>query len=94
MNYTLLDTENYFEQAEALHAVLTLWHGGQASKTYSLLCQSQFKLGMAWSESQVEEENSYFSQIEAWAEDNDDEKLETLMTEINHYLDTKGGLDI
>lgn len=87
MNYTLLDKENYFDQVEALHTVLTLWHEGQWSTKYRLLCQSQFKPGPMWSESQVEQENDFYSEIETWK--NDDKKLELLMTEINHYLENK-----
>jgi len=83
--YTLLDTENYFDQAEALHTVLTLWHEGQASKKYELLCRSQFKPAPSWSESRVEIENEFFPEIESWKDD--DSKLETLMNEIVQYLE-------
>lgn len=81
--YQLLDTENYFEQAEALHTVLTLWHEGQWSKKYELLCRSQFKPGHSWSESDVEENNEFYPIIEQYS-DND---LEILMNEIKIYLE-------
>lgn len=57
-----VNEENYFEVAEALHAVLTLWHDG--GRGYELLCRSEFRPGMGWSESTVEEENEYFAEIE------------------------------
>jgi hypothetical protein len=84
---TLLDKENYFDQAESLHTVLTLWHEGQWSTKYRLLCASQFKPGPMWNETQVELENQYFHEIESWRDD--DKKLEKLMNEINEYLESE-----
>jgi hypothetical protein len=60
-----VDQDNYFDVAEALHAWLSLNHEGQWSDTYRLLCRSQFKPGASWSESRVEAENPYFSEITA-----------------------------
>jgi|688.fasta_scaffold114122_6 hypothetical protein len=82
-----VDSDNYFDVAEALHAVLTLWHGGQYSETYALLCRSQFKPGMAWSESSVEEENPYFEEIEALAKENNTEELSRLMNDVDQVLE-------
>lgn len=87
--FTLLDTENYFDQAEALHAVLTLWHGGQHSETYVLLCKSQFRPGVSWTISGVERENPYFSEIEEWVKNGETEKLTLLMEEIERFLEEK-----
>ena len=84
MKYQLLDVENYFDQAEALHTVLTLWHEGQHSTKYRLLSLSKFSPGPMWSESEVEKENIFYSEIESWKDD--DKKLNLLMAEINHYL--------
>jgi hypothetical protein len=83
----LLDKENYLDQAEALHTVLTLWHGGQYSETYVLLCKSQFRPGLFWSESEVERKNSYFQEIEEWAKNGEIDKLTQLMEEIEQFLE-------
>jgi hypothetical protein len=82
-----IDSDNYFDVAEALHAVLNLWHGGQYSETYALLCRSKFKPGMAWSESQLEEENFYFHEIEELAKHNKIEELENIMNQIDLELE-------
>jgi len=93
LNYTRpvieVDYDNFFGVAEALHAVLTLWHAGQYSETYRLLCRSKFKPGMAWRESDVEIENEFFTDIEAMAENNDIEGLERLFNHVEIILDTK-----
>jgi hypothetical protein len=89
MKYKYLDKENYFDQAEALHTVLTLWHDGQWSETYALLCRSKFKPGPFWSESEVQKNNSYYQELEQWTSDNQIDKLRQLMDEIEHFLDNQ-----
>lgn len=83
MKYKLLDKESYFDQAEALHTVLTLYHEGQYSKKYRLLSQSKFKPGLLWYEENVIKDNYFYSEI---VEYNDDE-LEALMCELGHFLE-------
>lgn len=58
-----IDSENFFDVAEAIHAFCTLWHSGQCSELYSILSQSEFKPGMLWNIEQVETENIYYSQL-------------------------------
>lgn len=77
-----VDTENYFDVAEALHAWLSLNHEGQSSDTYALLCRSQFNPGPSWSESRVERDNFYFAEIDA-------DNVERLMGEVEAFLETK-----
>ena len=59
----VVDSENYFEIAEALHCWLSLNHAGQWSDTYAMLCRSKFKPGPLWSESECEARNEFVSQI-------------------------------
>lgn len=80
--------DNYFDIAEALHAVLTVWHDG--GRGYALLCRSQFKPGMGWSESNVEEENEYYAEIEELYEKGTNfEAMEYLLDEIDAFLDNR-----
>jgi hypothetical protein len=75
----IVTDENYFELAEAVHAWLSLNHEGQWSDTYRLLCRSKFNPGPMWSESRVESENPYFTEITA-------ENAEQLMQAIDQFL--------
>lgn len=81
----LLDEENYFDQAEALHTVLSLYHEGQWSKKYELLCRSQFKPGRAWREDNVIKDNWFYNEIVEY----NDAELEQLMNELEKFLDEK-----
>lgn len=81
-----VNEDNYFDVAEALHACLIAWHGGQWSETYRLLCRSKFKPGMAWSESLVEQENEYYAEIEELCRENKIEELEKLFNGIDAIL--------
>lgn len=84
----VITEDNYFDVAEALHAVLMLWHDG--GRGYELLCRSEFKPGMAWSESRVEEENEYFSEIEELYEKGTNfEAMEKILDGINEYLSNR-----
>ena len=74
-----VNQDNFFDIAEAIHAVLTMWHDGKSSKSYSLLSQSQFKPSPMWSEYDVESENYYFPEIEQLARTNKWDKIEELM---------------
>lgn len=81
-----VNEENYFDVAEALHAVLTLWHDG--GRGYELLCRSEFKPGHGWSESRVEEENEYFAEIEALYEKGTNfEAMEKILDRIDEVLE-------
>jgi len=62
---------------------LTLYHAGQWSKKYELLCRSKFRPGPTWSEQRVIEENYFFDEIERY---NDDE-LEQLMNELEQFME-------
>jgi hypothetical protein len=88
-----INEDNFFEIAEALHTVLILWHGGQYSQTYATLCQSKFSPGPCWSESDVEKENEFFSQIETMAEQKNYDGLENLMNRINEFVDNRDNED-
>ncbi len=77
-----IDNDNYFEVAEAIHAWLTLNHEGQASDTYRMLCQSEFKPGMLWSESDVELENEYYPEI-------NDKNIESLFNQLTDFLNER-----
>ena len=59
----VIDEENFFEFAEALHAFFSLNHEGQTSEFYECLSRSQFNPSFSWSESKVIEENSYFNEV-------------------------------
>lgn len=89
MKYTLLDTDNYFDQSEAVHCFLTLNHEGQSSKKYELLCRSEFKPGHSWSESRVESENEFYSEVESWS----DENIETFMDELDAFFEEDNSED-
>jgi len=43
-----------FDSSECLHAYLSSNHGGQWTDAYRLLCESPFRPGPMWSESEVE----------------------------------------
>lgn len=58
-----IDSENYFDYAEAIHCFCTLNHSGQWSELYSILSQSEFRPGPLWSESVVENENPVYSEL-------------------------------
>jgi hypothetical protein len=80
MLLNLVDAENYFEYAEALHAWLSLNHNGQHSVEYVLLSSSQFKPGFMWSESRVKHENSVYGEITY-------ENCVELMTEVSFFTE-------
>jgi len=85
MNITI-DNDNYFDIAEALHAVLNLWHDG--GKGYEVLCKSQFNPGMAWSEGIVEQENPYFYEVESLVNNKQGyDEIEKLMDNLNEFID-------
>lgn len=62
-NKLIINDDNYFDLAEALHAWLSLYHTGQGSIEYNCLSRSQFKPDPMWSESEVERENYFFDEI-------------------------------
>lgn len=83
-----INEENYFDIAEALHAVLSLWHDGKEG--YRVLCKSQFKPGIMWSESKVEIENNYFNEVESLVNNNQGyDEIEKLMDNLNEFIDNK-----
>jgi hypothetical protein len=85
MNITI-DNDNYFDIAEALHAVLNLWHDG--GKGYEVLSKSQFIPGMAWRESIVERENPYFHEVESLVNNKQGyDEIEKLMDNLNDFMD-------
>ena len=63
MNKIEINDDNYFDVAEAIHAFCSSWHNGQTSELYSILSQSQFEPGPLWSESRVELENDFYSEL-------------------------------
>jgi hypothetical protein len=82
-----IDNDNYFDIAEALHAVLILWHDGQYG--YEVLCKSKFKPGMGWSESDVEESNEFFKNIESLVDKKQGyNDISDLMDELNNFVDS------
>jgi len=83
--YEILDTENYFEQAEAFYTVCILWHGGQSSKLYELSCRIDFRPGHSWNESDVENENEFFGMFQ----DKKDDLafMEQFVEELEHYFE-------
>jgi len=76
----LVDAENYADYAEALHAWLSLNHGGSHSLEYILLSSSLFGPGPMWSESRVKWENPYYSEVNR-------ENCVELMTEVNYFIE-------
>lgn len=76
----MINSENYFDYAEALHCFLTLHHEGQNSTKYALLCRSQFKPGPLWSESRCEAENEYYAEIT-------EENYQDLFEQLEKYLE-------
>lgn len=85
-----IDRDNYFDIAEALHSVLTLWHDGKFG--YELLCRSQFRPGMGYRESDVENENEFYHEIESLLLDKNKkfksyDKIEKLMDKLNKFVD-------
>ena len=60
-----MDACEIFDLVEACYTFAVLWHGGQASDLYALQCEigQEFSPGMGWSESQVEEENQFYSEL-------------------------------
>lgn len=84
MNYQLLDTEYYFDQAEAVYTFCVLNHEGMSSNKYSILSSRlNFEPGCGWSESDVEENNEFYGEVETW----DDDKLELFVEELEHYFE-------
>ena len=83
-NQLIIDDENCFDIAEAIHAWLTLWHNGISSKEYECLCRSQFKPGPLWSETSVENENIYFDEI------NRIEPFDETFERLEEFLKAKG----
>lgn len=86
----VIDDDNYFEIAEAIHTVLTLWHDG--SYGYELLCRSQFEPSMSWSESTVIDENEYYGEVNALVESSDGkflgyDEIEKLLDTLNEFID-------
>ncbi len=86
--YEVLDTEEYFDQAEAAYTVCVLWHGGQASLLYELQCRIDFIPGMAWSESEVEENNYHYPEFFKDGKP-DESKLELFVEELEHYFEER-----
>jgi hypothetical protein len=82
-----INSENYFEVYEAIHTALTLWHGGQDSEEYRLLSRSEFSPGHSWSESDVEENNEYYSEIEELIKNGELETIEAMMAYIEDQMD-------
>lgn len=85
-----VNEENYFEIAEAIHTVLTLWHDGKHG--YVLLCRSHFRPGMGWRETDVIAENEYYSEVNALVESEDGKflgysRIEKLLDEVNEFVD-------
>ena len=76
----LVDAENYADYAEALHAWLSVNHGGSHSLEYILLSSSLFGPGPMWSESRVKWENPYYSEVNR-------ENCVELMTEVNYFIE-------
>ena len=60
-----MDHCEIFELVEACYTYAVLWHGGQYSDLYALQCEigQDFSPGMGWSESQVEEENEFYFEL-------------------------------
>ena len=61
----LMDKCDIFELVEALYTYCILWHGGQASELYALQCEisNHYSPGIGFSESDVENENMYYHDI-------------------------------
>lgn len=61
-----MDECEIFELVEACYTFACLNHSGQWSDLYSLMCEigQEFKPGMAWSETQVEQENQFYNDID------------------------------
>jgi len=74
-----INSENYFDVAEALHCYLSLNHNGQWSDEYRMLCQSKFKPSPMWSESRCLEENFYCEEI---TQDN----CETVFNDLEQFM--------
>lgn len=75
----IINQENYFDYAEALHCYLTLNHEGLWSTEYELLCKSKFRPSPLWSESKVELENEVYSLINK-------DNFESLFSELNDFM--------
>jgi hypothetical protein len=85
-----INEENYFDIAEASHAVMTLWHDGKYG--YVILCKSQFRPGPVWRESNVENENDYFHIIESMVVDGMGkfkgyDEIDNLIDELNEFIE-------
>ena len=62
-NLIPIDSENFFDVAEAIHCFCSLNHEGQSSDLYSILSRSEFRPGPMWSESVVEIENCFYNEL-------------------------------
>lgn len=59
----IVDSENYFDIAEAIYTFCSLNHGGQSCPLYSILSMSSFRPSPLWSESKVETENYWYCEL-------------------------------
>lgn len=71
-----INSDTYFDIAEALYTWLCLNHKGQWSDEYRRLCQLQFKPGAGWTEQRVMNGNLYFDTID---ENNNQEIFDRLL---------------
>ena len=78
-----INEDNFFEIAEAIHCFCALNHSGQTCKFYSILSQSEFKPGPFWSESKVEKENDFYSELT-------EENVEEIFEQLKQFLNSKG----
>lgn len=86
MEYTLLNTDDYFDQAEAVYTFCVLNHEGQNSTKYSIFsAQLDFSPGQGWNESDVEENNPWYPEVETWS----DADLEKFVEEVDHFFENK-----
>ena len=86
-----VNEENYFDIVEVLHSLLTQWHDGR--RGYEILCKSQFRPGMGWSESDVEEYECYQDVKDLIENDKGEflgyDEIEKLMDNLNEFIDNK-----
>ena len=92
----IIDDDNYFEIAEAIHTVLTLWHDGRFG--YELLCRSQFKPSPSWYEQNVIDENEFYDDVNSLVESSDGkflgyDEIEILLDNLNEFIDNSGDDD-
>jgi hypothetical protein len=60
-----MQAHEIFDLVEACYTYTVLWHGGQWSDLYALQCEigQSFKPRIGWLESQVEEENEFYPEL-------------------------------